>query len=101
MLPRNSQRVERREPSRLPPGFHIEFRADAPDDLCAVAFRGEHPAQEEQVPGLYCFDIGAEWLRRQRELEGKLLQPLLGARDLGHGSFLLVSVAGPPYINTR
>ena len=79
MLPRDSEDVERREVSRLAPRFHIEFRADAPNEFRAVAFRGKHPAQKKQIARLHRFHIGAERLRRRRELDAKFFQPLLGA----------------------
>ena len=45
-----------------------------------VAFRGKHPAQKKQIARLHRFHIGAERLRRRRELDAKFFQPLLGAR---------------------
>ncbi len=80
MLPRHSEDVERREVSRLAPRFHIELRADAPNEFRPVAFRGKHPAQKKQIAGLHRFHIGAERLRRRREPDAKFFQPLLGAR---------------------
>ena len=79
MLPRDSEDIERREVSRLAPRFHIELRADAPNEFRRVAFRGKHPAQKEQIARLHRFHIGAERLRRRRELDAKFFQPLLGA----------------------
>ncbi len=79
MLPRDSEDVERREVSRLAPRFHIELRADAPNEFRGVAFRGKHPAQKKQIARLHRFHIGAERLRRRWELDAKFFQPLLGA----------------------
>src|SRR6266513_5769613 len=79
MLPRNSEDIERGEVSRLAPRFHIELRADAPNEFRPVAFRGKHPTQKKQIARLHRFHIGTERLRRHRELDAKFLQPLLGA----------------------
>ena len=46
MLPRDSEHVERREMSCLAPCFHIQLRADAPNEFRRMAFRGNHAAQE-------------------------------------------------------
>src|SRR5438105_9666232 len=79
MLSRDSEDVERREVSRLAPRFYIELRANAPNEFRPVAFRGKHSAQKKQIAGLHRFHIGAERLRRHRELDAKFLQLLLGA----------------------
>ena len=79
MLPRDRQGVERREVSRLAPRFHIELRADAPNEFRHATFRGKHPGQKKQIARLHRFRIGAERLRRCRELDAKFFQPLLGA----------------------
>src|SRR6266567_1581695 len=79
ILPRDSQDVERRKVSRLAPRFHIELRADAPNEFRLAAFRGKHPAQKKQIARLHRFCISAEWLRRRREFDAKFFQPLLGA----------------------
>ncbi len=78
MLSRHSEDVERREVSRLASRFHIELRADAPNEFRPVAFRGKHPAQKKQIARLHRFHISAERLRRRRELDAKFFQPLLG-----------------------
>jgi hypothetical protein len=65
MLPRDGEDVERREASRLAPRFHIDFRADAPNEFRPVAFRGKHPAQKKQIARLHRFHISAERLRRR------------------------------------
>src|SRR5262249_44230248 len=80
MLPRDSEGVERREAPRLAPPFHIELCADAPNEFRPGAFRGKHPTQKEEIARLHRFHIGAERLRRRRELDAKFLQPLLSAR---------------------
>jgi len=46
MLPRDSQDVECLEVSCLAPRFHIEFRADAPNEFRPAAFCGKHPGQK-------------------------------------------------------
>ena len=79
MLPRDGETVERREVSRLAPRFHIQLRADTPNEFRRVAFRGKHPAQKEQIARLHRFHVGAERLRRRRELDAELFQTLLGA----------------------
>jgi hypothetical protein len=79
MLRRDSEHVERRELGGLAPRFHIELPADAPDEFCSAAFRGKYPTQKKLIAGLYRFQIGAERLRRRRELDAKFFQLLLGA----------------------
>src|SRR5450432_217179 len=79
MPSRHSEDVERREVSRFAPRFHIELRADAPNEFRRVAFRGKHPTQKKQIARLHRFHIGAERFRRRRELDAKFFQPLLGA----------------------
>jgi hypothetical protein len=49
MLPRDSEGVERREVSCLAPRFHIELRADAPDEFRPVALRGKHAGQKKKI----------------------------------------------------
>ena len=78
MLPRDREGVEPSEVSRLAPGFHIELRAHAPDEFRGTALGGKHPGEKEQIARLHRFRIGAERLRRGRELDAKFLQSLLG-----------------------
>jgi hypothetical protein len=63
MLLGNSEAVEYRQTSRLAARFHIQLRSDAPDEFGLVAFRRKHPAEKQQIPGLHCLRIDAEWLR--------------------------------------
>ena len=101
MLSRDSERVERREVSRLAPRFHIELGADAPNEFRLAAFRGKHPGQKKQIAGLHRFHIGAERLRRRRELDAKFLQPLLGAgRLIVFASYHLPMCAPPSTCST-
>src|SRR5258707_15837631 len=79
MLPRDSEYIERREVSRLAPRFHIELRADAPNEFGHVAFRWKHPAQKKQIARLHRFHIGPERLGGHRKFNAEFLQPLLGA----------------------
>src|SRR6202040_173630 len=79
ILPRDREDVERREASRVAPRFHIEFRADAPNEFRPVAFRGKHPAQKKQIARLHDFYIGTKRLRGRRELDTKFFQTLFGA----------------------
>src|SRR5215471_19429121 len=81
MLPRDSEAVERRQLSRRPPRFYVELRTDAPNEFRRVAFSRKHSAQKKQITRLHSFHIGAEWLRRRRELDAKRSQPLLGASE--------------------
>jgi hypothetical protein len=78
MPPRDSEDVERREVSCFAPRFHIELRADAPNEFRPVAFRGKHPAQKKQIARLHRFHIGAERLRGRREVNAKFFQPPFG-----------------------
>src|SRR6266513_1519566 len=92
MLPRDSEGVERREVSRLAPRFHIELRSDAPDEFRPAAFRGKHATEKKQIARLHRFHISAERLRRRRELDAKLTQPLLRAgRRRAFASYHLLS----------
>src|SRR5258706_14774345 len=62
MLPRDSEHIESREVSCLSPHFHIESRADPPNDFRRVALRGKHPAQKKQIARLHRFHICPERL---------------------------------------
>src|SRR6202023_2973123 len=96
MLPRNSEDVERREVCRRAPRFHIELRADAPNEFGHVAFRGKHPAQKKQIARLHRFHICPERLRRRWELDAKFFQPLLGVGRAGtFGGYHLPTCAPP------
>src|SRR5262249_15129789 len=79
VLPRDSERVQRRKASRLAPRLLIELCTDAPDEFRRAIFRGKHPGQKKQITGLDCFGVGAKRLRRRRQLDAKFFQPLLGA----------------------
>src|SRR5262245_3479078 len=96
MLPRDSEAVERREVSRLAPRFHIEFGANAPNEFRPVAFGGKHSAQKKQIACLHRFHIGAERLRRCRELDAKVFQPLLGADRPGAFAGYHLPTCAPP-----
>src|SRR5260370_7487211 len=80
MLPRDSEGIERRQPSRLLACFHIEFRTDAPDEFRFAAYSGKHSRQEKQVARLYRLRINTERLGRIRKLDPKFLQSPLGPR---------------------
>src|SRR5258707_846670 len=79
MLPRDSEDVERREVSGPSTRFYIELRADAASELRPTVLRGKHPGQEKQIACLHRFCVGPKRLRRGRQLDTKLFQPLLGA----------------------
>ena len=83
MFSRDSEDVEGREVSGLAPRFHIELRADAPNEFRRAALRGKHPGKKKQITGLHRFHISPERLRRGRELDAKFFQPLLGAGRIG------------------
>ena len=72
MPPRDSENVERRKVSRLASGFHIELRAETPDESRGTAFSGKHPGQKKQTACLHRFGIGAERLRRRWKLDAEL-----------------------------
>ena len=74
-----SEAIQRCQASRRAPCFHIEFSADAPDELRFAAHGGKHSCEKQQVACLHCLRIDAERLRRCRELDAKLFQPLLGS----------------------
>src|SRR5258706_517103 len=79
MLPRDSEGIERRQPSRLLACFQIEFRTDAPDEFRFAAYSGKHSRQEKQVARPYRLRINTERLGRGRKLDAKFLQSPLGA----------------------
>ena len=78
MLPCDRKDVERCEVSCPAPCFHIELRSDAPNEFCHASFCGKHTAKKKQVARLYRLYIGAERLRRRRELDAEFFQPLFG-----------------------
>ena len=65
MLLRYSEGVDRRYVSSLPPRFHVEFRADAPDECRFGACSGKHSGEKEQVARLHRLDVNAERLWRR------------------------------------
>ncbi len=73
MLPRDSEGVERRQPSRLVACFHIEFHADATNEFRSAAIRGEHSGQKKQVSRLHCLHVDAERLRWRWKIDAKFL----------------------------
>src|SRR6202040_4387618 len=77
MLPRDSEGIERRQPSRLLACFQIEFRTDASNKFRSAGFCGEHSGQEKQVARPYRLRINTERLGRGRKLNAKFLQSLL------------------------
>src|SRR5436853_6626366 len=96
MLPRDSEDVERREVSRLAPRFHIELRADAPNEFRPVTLRGKHPAQKKQVARLHRFLIDAERFGGCRELDAKFFKPLLGAGRSRDSAEYRIPTSSPP-----
>src|SRR5207244_12176325 len=80
ILPRDGDDVDRRKRSRLAPGFHIELRADGPNEFRAVSFRRKHAAEKKQIARLHRFSVCTERLRRCRQLDAEFFQALLGAR---------------------
>src|SRR5262245_8584783 len=96
MLPRDGEDIKRREVSRLAPRFHIELRANTPNEFRPVAFRGKHPAQKKQIARLHRFHIGAERLGRRRELDAKFFQLPLGASRLSAFAGYHLPACAPP-----
>jgi hypothetical protein len=47
MLPRDGERIERREPRRFAARFYVEFSADTSSELGLAALRGKHPRQKK------------------------------------------------------
>src|SRR6185503_11578344 len=78
MLPRQRERIERCQAGRAAPVFDAEIGADSPEELRDAALQRQRPAHEQQIPDLYRFDIGAQRLRRRRQLDPRRLQPLFG-----------------------
>src|ERR1700730_1433920 len=96
MFSRDSKDVERGEMCSLASRFHIELRADAPDEFRRAAFRGEHPGQKKQIARLHRFHVSAERLRRCRQLDAKFFQPLLGADRLRVSVSYHLPMCAPP-----
>src|SRR6476660_6316097 len=65
--------------SRFAARFHIKLRSNPPDKSCRMTFGREHPAQKEQVAGLHCFHVRAEWLGWRREVDTQFFQARLSA----------------------
>lgn len=71
MLPGDREAIEGREASCLAAAFHIELRADTPDEPRSLAFGGKHPTQKEQVARLHRLHVGAERFGRLRQRDTK------------------------------
>src|SRR6266853_5601775 len=100
MLTCDSEAVKRREIGRLAARVHVEFRTDAPDEFRRAAFRGKHSGQKKKIDRLHCFRIGAERLRRRRELDAKFFQSPLGAgRPSAFARYHLPACAPPSTCN--
>ncbi len=82
MVPRYSQRIERREVSGLATRFHVELGTDPSNKFRLTARRGKHAGKEKKIAGLHRFCISAEGLRGGRESDPQFLQPLLGGGRL-------------------
>ena len=96
MLSGDGKGVKRGEFSGFARPVQIDFGADAPNELCLMALRGEHPAQKKKVPGLHRFRIDAEGPGRLRECDAKFFQSLFGAgRPRALGGYHLPACAPP------
>src|SRR4029077_3988357 len=71
MLPRDSEGVERCQVSGLASRFHVEVRADAPDEFRFAAYSGKHSGEKKQVARLHCFRVDAERFRRRGKRDAK------------------------------
>jgi hypothetical protein len=69
MLLRDSEGVDRRCVSSLASRFHVEFRAEAPDEFRFAAYSGKHSSEKEQIARLHRFRVDAEWLGRRWKLD--------------------------------
>jgi hypothetical protein len=78
MLPRDSESVDRCQVSGHVSRFHVEFRADAPDEFGFTAYSGEHSGEKEHVACPHRFRVDTERLGRRWKLDAKLCQSLLG-----------------------
>src|SRR2546429_4235590 len=72
MLPRDSEDVDRRQLSGLAPRFHIELRADAPNEFRAVSFRRKHAAEKKQIARLHRFSVCTRSEEHTSELQSRL-----------------------------
>ena len=96
MFSRDSENVERRELSRFAPRFHIELRADTPDDFRLATFRWKHPSQKKQIARPHRFHIDPErlrWNRRPTDVLSRIsgspqlaATPLCGSNSRTFGS---------------
>jgi hypothetical protein len=75
MLFGRSEDAQSRGVGGFPSGLDIELFAQPANKLRLVVDDWEHSAKEEQVAGLYCFDVGAERRRGGRELNAKVERP--------------------------
>src|SRR5580658_831134 len=96
MLFRDSEAIQRRQASGRAPCFHIEFRANAPNEFRLAAYGGKHSCEKEQVARLHRFRVDAKRLRRCGELDATFLQPLLSAGRPRAFSIYHLPACAPP-----
>src|ERR1700722_3031089 len=82
MLFGGGEDAQRRGVGGFPSGLDIELFAQPANKLRLVIDDWEHSAKEEQVAGLYCFDVGAERRGGGWELNAKVEQPTVCAARL-------------------
>jgi len=77
MLFDRSEGAQGRSVRGISSSLSIELLPHPAEVLRFVVHNREHPAQEEQVARLDCFDVSAERSRSGRELNAKILQPAI------------------------
>jgi hypothetical protein len=80
----------------IPPSLDIELLSEPADILRLVVDDWKHPAKEEQVAGLHCFDVRAKRRRRCWELNAQVLQPAFCATWLGIFRAYHLPACAPP-----
>src|ERR1700730_1499032 len=78
MLLGERQRIQRRQASRAPSVFNAQPSPNVSQELGDSSLHRQCAAQKEQIPGLHCFNISAEWSGWMRQIYAKVLQSSFG-----------------------
>jgi len=78
MLASHGKHIESREARGITASSQIKLRAHPTHEFRAVAFRRQHPAQEQETTGLNGFGISSKRLRRCGQGDTKVFQSTLG-----------------------
>src|ERR1700675_1711850 len=78
MLLSERKRIQRGQASRAPSVFDAQLSSDTSQELGHSPLHWQRAAQEEQVPGLHRFNVGAERGWWARQVYAEVSQPLFG-----------------------